>query len=265
MFHQPNYSDTYEREKLRILQNLNVQIQSMAVKLDHIVTQVEENVFKIKSSPKTSLITINNIDPNALKPATLNSITLTPTIINTNTSKIIDLSSSNHQIVKIIDQPLSETEIAPAVLTKPPKSTANRKTKSIKDLTKSSSIKQEGSGNSPAQTATASSFSALTSPPTFDIKSEIKNEPRPPDNPSKRNKQQRQFNTFVRESINQLLGADFMKTHDVQDIDQQVMEMIRKEAVENYLPDNIRPRRAWHLAKASLRTLKRTLNNRKPT
>ena len=37
----------------------------------------------------------------------------------------------------------------------------------------------------------------------------------------------------------------------------------QEEAVENYLPDNIRPRRAWHLAKASLRTLKRTLNNRK--
>ena len=75
-----------------------------------------------------------------------------------------------------------------------------------------------------------------------------------------------------------------MRTHDVQDIDAQVMEMIRskayffkfliaiqlnnylfiiEEAVENYLPDNIRPRRAWHLAKASLRTLKRTLNNRK--
>ena len=82
-----------------------------------------------------------------------------------------------------------------------------------------------------------------------------------------------------------------MRTHDVQDIDSAVMEMIRskhreffnllnfhfiiltnsfsfsllliEEAVENYLPDNIRPRRAWHLAKASLRTLKRTLNNRK--
>ena len=77
-----------------------------------------------------------------------------------------------------------------------------------------------------------------------------------------------------------------MRTHDVQDIDCQVMEMIRskldyilkkflwnsqffiffyfvEEAVENYLPENIRPRRAWHLAKASLRTLKRTLNNRK--
>ncbi len=79
----------------------------------------------------------------------------------------------------------------------------------------------------------------------------------------KRNKQQRLFNTFVRESICQLLGPDYMKSHDVQDIDPQLMEMIRKEAVENYLPENIRPRRAWHLAKASLRTLKRTLNNKK--
>ena len=92
----------------------------------------------------------------------------------------------------------------------------------------------------------------------------------------------------MRESINQLLGPDYMRTHDVQDIDHQVMEMIRsketrsvtpligwtfltlveflmvilEEAIEHYLPDNIRPRRAWHLAKASLRTLKRTLNNK---
>ena len=39
--------------------------------------------------------------------------------------------------------------------------------------------------------------------------------------------------------------------------------ILKEEAVENYLPENIRPRRAWHLAKASLRTLKRTLNNKK--
>ena len=41
--------------------------------------------------------------------------------------------------------------------------------------------------------------------------------------------QQRVFNTFVRESINQLLGNDYMRTHDVQDIDAQVMEMIRSK------------------------------------
>ena len=52
---------------------------------------------------------------------------------------------------------------------------------------------------------------------------------KPPDTTAKRNKQQRQFNTFVRESINQLLGPDFMRTHDVQDIDAQVMEMIRSK------------------------------------
>ena len=39
--------------------------------------------------------------------------------------------------------------------------------------------------------------------------------------------QQRLFNTFVRESISQLLGPDFMRDHDVQDIDAQVMDMIR--------------------------------------
>jgi hypothetical protein len=248
MFNQSNYSDTYEREKLRILQTLNVQIQSMAVKLDQIVSQVEENVFKIKSSPKTSLITINTIDPNnSIKPATLNSITLTPAIINTNTNKIIELSS-NHQLVKIIDQPIPESEITP-VVAKPVK-TANRKSRSIKNLTKHVPTPSATTSNGTISTTTTIS----NEPPKVGLKS---------DTTAKRNKQQRQFNTFVRESINQLLGADFMKTHDVQDIDQQVMEMIRKEAVENYLPDNIRPRRAWHLAKASLRTLKRTLNNRK--
>jgi hypothetical protein len=54
---------------------------------------------------------------------------------------------------------------------------------------------------------------------------------KPPDTTAKRNKQQRQFNTFVRESINQLLGPDFMRTHDVQDIDAQVMEMIRSKFI----------------------------------
>ena len=47
--------------------------------------------------------------------------------------------------------------------------------------------------------------------------------------------QQRQFNTFVRDSINQLLGSDFMRTHDVQDIDSQVMEMIRSNVLEKIL------------------------------
>lgn len=45
--------------------------------------------------------------------------------------------------------------------------------------------------------------------------------------------QQRQFNTFVRDSINQLLGSDFMRTHDVQDIDSQVMEMIRSKLTDS--------------------------------
>jgi hypothetical protein len=41
--------------------------------------------------------------------------------------------------------------------------------------------------------------------------------------------QQRQFNTFVRDSINRMLGADYMKTHDVQDIDASIMDAIRSK------------------------------------
>ena len=42
MFTQTNYSDAYDREKLRIFQALNSQVQLMVVKLDQIVTQAEE-------------------------------------------------------------------------------------------------------------------------------------------------------------------------------------------------------------------------------
>jgi hypothetical protein len=147
---------------------------------------------------------------------------------------------SNHQLVKIIDQfpPFGDQLENPSETKQRSKSRSSNKSK-----------RAQKSPTQPTPTSIAGTAQIETK----------KAEPT-----NKRNKQQRQFNTFVRESINQLLGPDFMRTHDVQDIDAQVMEMIRKEAVENYLPDNIRPRRAWHLAKASLRTLKRTLNNKKP-
>jgi len=362
---QTNFSDTYEREKLRILQTLNVQIQSMAVKLDQIVTQVEENVFKIKSyPPKTAtptttsttlisagsastlipiqqqqqpqqqqqladsnnnnLISLDQLQPinssnhnnnNNNKPSVLNSVTLTPINTNllapvtthTNSNNGYSSSSggrlelsSNHQLVKIIDQPMNEasTQVISSIaqqqqqqqhISTQASAPAPKKTKgtrgqnkrsqsavkkSIQNLVKNSNNNNNNNSNNNNSNSnsnnnitngtsggenilnnvvSSSATQATTQPSATKV----------PDISAKRNKQQRQFNTFVRESINQLLGSDFMKTHDVQDIDQQVMEMIRKEAVENYLPDNIRPRRAWHLAKASLRTLKRTLNNRK--
>lgn len=190
----------------------------------------------------------------------------------------------NHQqLIKIVDQPVLSTNQAQSTVynqnqdqTKSTKN-SNRSKRSIANLTvikqesqvNTQNIKQEkqqqllvqNDENSPSVLSKTTSIN--TSISSNSVTSTIKSK-QESHVINKRNKQQRIFNTFVRESINQLLGADFMRTHDVQDIDSQVMEMIRKEAVENYLPDNIRPRRAWHLAKASLRTLKRTLNNRKP-
>lgn len=187
---------TYEREKLSILQTLNIQIQNMAVKMDKIVTQTEEMYFQVKP----------------------------------------------HQ------QPLRPSVSSQSLIT-------------MTDPNVTGEFKKEPKKLKAVSKANRAACSTLNSSNLYTVSGS--GTPKAADSSSKRNKQQRQFNTFVRESINQLLGADFMKTHDVQDIDAQVMEMIRKEAVDNYLPDNIRPRRAWHLAKASLRTLKRTLNNRK--
>lgn len=41
------------------------------------------------------------------------------------------------------------------------------------------------------------------------------------------------------------------------------MEEIKREALQAYPPVNIRPRRAWHLAKASLRCRRRSLRRQK--
>ena len=199
----------------------------MALKLDMIISHVEENIFKIKSNNsnnfRNSLLEINN--SLEIKPFSIDKAILSIAESNTNSILIADEESKvsdQHQLIKIIDQ---------------------KPLKRIKRITKN-------------KQSTLECGKSVTS-----ISVQNKQEP---NTINKRSKQQRIFNTFVRESINQLLGPDFMRTHDVQDIDSQVMEMIRKEAVEHYLPDNIRPRRAWHLAKASLRTLNRTLNNRKP-
>jgi hypothetical protein len=73
------------------------------------------------------------------------------------------------------------------------------------------------------------------------------------------NNQQRLFNKFVRESVERRLGKEFLLLHEIQEIDSEVMEIIKKEALQAYPPINIRPRRAWHLAKASLRCRRRSL------
>lgn len=77
------------------------------------------------------------------------------------------------------------------------------------------------------------------------------------------NNQQRFFNKFVRESVEKRLGKDFLLFHEIQEIDQNIMEEIKREALQAYPPVHIRPRRAWHLAKASLRCRRRSLKRQK--
>ncbi|CAF1091672.1 unnamed protein product, partial [Brachionus calyciflorus] len=77
------------------------------------------------------------------------------------------------------------------------------------------------------------------------------------------NNQQRLFNKFVRESVERRLGKEFLLLHEIQEINHDIMEEIKKEALDAYPPINIRPRRAWHLAKASLRCRRRSLRRQK--
>lgn len=77
------------------------------------------------------------------------------------------------------------------------------------------------------------------------------------------NNQQRFFNKYVRESVEKKLGKDFLLLHEIQEISPEVMEEIKREALLAYPPVNIRPRRAWHLAKASLRCRRRSLRRQK--
>ena len=105
----------------------------------------------------------------------------------------------------------------------------------------------------------------------------------------------------MRESVECRLGKEFLLLHEIQEIDQDVMELIKskktkpffifffnlsiqisyfhfyllplqkkktnktptEEALLQYPPINIRPRRAWHLAKASLRCRRRSLRRQK--
>ena len=53
--------------------------------------------------------------------------------------------------------------------------------------------------------------------------------------------------------------SDFLANHLVSDIPVNLMKSIKKEALEKYLPNDRRPIKAWGLAMASLRCLKRDL------
>lgn len=55
------------------------------------------------------------------------------------------------------------------------------------------------------------------------------------------------------------MGRDFLVTNAVSDIPSHIMRSIKKEAFEKYLPNDRRPIKAWGLAMASLRCLKRDL------
>lgn len=67
------------------------------------------------------------------------------------------------------------------------------------------------------------------------------------------------LNRFLREAVKQRMGVEFLINNAVSDIPSNVMRQIKKEAFEKYLPNDRRPIKAWGLAMASLRCLKRDL------
>lgn len=67
------------------------------------------------------------------------------------------------------------------------------------------------------------------------------------------------LNRFLREAVKQRMGIEFLIEHAVSDIPLPVMRLIKKEAFDKYLPNDRRPIKAWGLAMASLRCLKRDL------
>lgn len=67
------------------------------------------------------------------------------------------------------------------------------------------------------------------------------------------------LNRFLREAVKQRMGVEFLINNAVSDIPINIMRQIKKEAFEKYLPNDRRPIKAWGLAMASLRCLKRDL------
>ena len=67
------------------------------------------------------------------------------------------------------------------------------------------------------------------------------------------------LNRFLREAVKQRMGVEFLIENAVSDIPTHIMRQIKKEAFDKYLPNDRRPIKAWGLAMASLRCLKRDL------
>lgn len=67
------------------------------------------------------------------------------------------------------------------------------------------------------------------------------------------------LNRFLREAVKQRMGIEFLINNAVSDIPIHVMRQIKREALDKYLPNDRRPIKAWGLAMASLRCLKRDL------
>lgn len=56
MLNQLSCTDTYDCEKLRILQSLNEQIETMAIKLDQIVSHAEQVYFKMQPNNQSQVV-----------------------------------------------------------------------------------------------------------------------------------------------------------------------------------------------------------------
>ncbi|CAF0709214.1 unnamed protein product [Brachionus calyciflorus] len=76
------------------------------------------------------------------------------------------------------------------------------------------------------------------------------------------NKEQAQFNKFVRDEVSKKFGEDFLLQHEVNQLESSIMELIKTEAISSFLPKDTTPARAWTLAKVSLRSLKRDLRRK---
>jgi hypothetical protein len=76
------------------------------------------------------------------------------------------------------------------------------------------------------------------------------------------NKEQAQFNKFVRDQVSKKFGQDFLLQHEVNQLEASIMDMIKSEALASYLPKDTLATRAWTLAKVSLRSLKRDLRRK---
>ena len=59
--------------------------------------------------------------------------------------------------------------------------------------------------------------------------------------------------------VKEKVGIHFLYSHAIAEIPSEIMQEIKKDAFSRYLPSDRRPLKAWGLAMASLRCLKRDL------